>query len=703
MTKVDDRPQRFDHNPATSSPFDAARFESSLDAVLTDREALDCFRAWILGDPMRTADALDLYFAIQGYKQAIERNDPNSLPIASQLHRRFVSLKTGSCDFIWNNVRVETSNKVHRYVAGSQMPPINLFDGVLPYVKNFLTQQHALFVSSNDFKDLVCRYSNGFGQIPPNDEQDGGTEHCYVNEETFEDMGIRHPTTLASSSVVGSSVVDDDAQQASTSLSKPSHHRSRNNLHESLCLLKISPTSAAQTMTRSESHPGGGRKMKSSKLEPTSSSDDPQLGQHREKRHRSRVGRGHSAMKEKPHGHSGMPHERPEQRVEFANILTEKLNVIAEEIARLERQHGVIVYARQIPEYQQREQGFTAQPISVPYMNPALQNPTMVSDTLWQPGNMYPSAFAPPPVMATSVPPLSMAATSGYDAYDEDDEDLTKYEQKLRKQNNRIDRSNSISPAPLHGTKASRFFSPYGNGGFAPPPPATSSKMNSTVPPVAQHCYPPFQHGAPFSYTNATSNGYLPQSSAMSFLSYSDSSGVFSAESAHVNLNSQHVDQGKMKRLYEKARETNAAQSAMSTNVNPNGHSVGNSQTLMRTNKQSSSNAAGNSHQSGSQTLPRPTRPTTTDTTMSKMTVSLREPGQMAFVSKCERKPLTFREFRRLFGISSNTTKRFFFKSPPDDDDDDLYQWTAVDRDDELVPIFEGKVTAECRTMPDSD
>jgi hypothetical protein len=701
LIKPDHEQQQLLFSPICALPSIASTTHYPLEAILSDREALDCFRAWILSDCNRTADGLDLYFAIQGFRQAIERSDPKSLTIASQLHRRFISLNSGSCDFISKSTRVDISNKVHKCVNANIFPSTTLFDGSMPYLWSFLKQQHALFIDSAEFNEFINRYSNGFGHVPPPESEP--SEHCYVNEETFEEMTLKHPhpTTIASSSVVGSSVIDDDIIiKPSTSSSKhPQYHYSRNTLAESTSLRKT----FAQHNGMTKSEPEITRKLNLISLD-HSSTDDGFAGgkgfkQRREQRERQK-------HKEKHNQHSGMPHDRPEQRAEFANILTQKLSAIADEIAILERHFNKIIYAREIAEYRQQYTQLHSQTASFnsqqqpSYVNQAQMSTSTFGmwgqppSTLLQQATPQPfNAFAPPLVASSTTGAVvgGQQSTSGFDA---DEEDIEYYEKKIRIN----DRSNSISPAPCPEViQRDRRFSPYGNGGFAPPPPANSNKSGSTNHHSSHHHgYPRYEPTRHQQYPYMGGSTYMPQ-----YLSFSDSSGFFSGESAHGN-SSTFIDPARMKKLYEKARETNAQAAASSTVSAPTAaqnhhmHHMGHSQTLMRKTSVAT-NQIVNPQQS--QTLPRPSRPTGNP---NEMTVSLREPGQMAFVSKCEFKPLTLREFRHLFGVSSRSTKRFFFKSVCEDGDDP-FQWTAIDHDDETVPIFQGKITAECRTMSDSD
>ena len=130
-----------------------------------------------------------------------------------------------------------------------------------------------------------------------------------------------------------------------------------------------------------------------------------------------------------------MPHDRPEQRQEFASILCQKLAVIAEEISLLEKQYGKVVYAREVPEY--RSNMMPGIPLQPPYMN---QSSAIAFDGGWQPQSIMTQSFPGFSGNMTGTA-VAVAATSGFDA-DEEDEDLTRYEQRLQQTH---DRSSKLS------------------------------------------------------------------------------------------------------------------------------------------------------------------------------------------------------------------------------------------------------------------
>lgn len=133
-----------------------------------------------------------------------------------------------------------------------------------------------------------------------------------------------------------------------------------------------------------------------------------------------------------------MPHDRPEQRIEFANILTQKLSAIADEIAILERHFDKQIFAREIPEYRQKilqSQSFHQQQQQPSYIN----QPQMASNPsafkMWEQSSVLQQQQLPLQFQtsssqaAKSIAEATICATSGFDA---DEEDIDYYESKIR-------------------------------------------------------------------------------------------------------------------------------------------------------------------------------------------------------------------------------------------------------------------------------
>ncbi|KAI6178541.1 hypothetical protein M3Y98_00511800 [Aphelenchoides besseyi] len=82
------------------------------------------------------------------------------------------------------------------------------------------------------------------------------------------------------------------------------------------------------------------------------------------------------------------------------------------------------------------------------------------------------------------------------------------------------------------------------------------------------------------------------------------------------------------------------------------------------------------------------------------MRISYRSSDGVPIVAQIPRQRLTFREFRNLLSISSKTRKQFFFKS---ECEEAPYQLQLINEDSAVLPLFQGEIAAECRSLSDSD
>ncbi|VDD95300.1 unnamed protein product [Enterobius vermicularis] len=231
-------------------------------------------------------------------------------------------------------------------------------------------------------------------------------------------------------------------------------------------------------------------------------------------------------------------------------------------------------------------------------------------------------------------------------------------------------RSTSLSPNPFDGHSHiyTKVTNPYGERGFAPPPGGFRSQEQPYSSCSHSHISQVARSATPLS--NGGYGGHR----------LSDSSGFCSAESANI------VNMGA---LYRKARHIASQDCSLhNTNMARRGFSM----------------HPGVLHAIA--TLPRQERCSgnfgmTNDDSL--LTVSYKEEnGEAPFVAKLREREITFREFRHCFGISSKCNKKFFFKSECEDGSAP-YQWTTVSDDHAYLPIFQGRVTAECRTFTESD
>ncbi|KAK6731880.1 hypothetical protein RB195_007999 [Necator americanus] len=88
--------------------------------------------------------------------------------------------------------------------------------------------------------------------------------------------------------------------------------------------------------------------------------------------------------------------------------------------------------------------------------------------------------------------------------------------------------------------------------------------------------------------------------------------------------------------------------------------------------------------------------------TAASLTLTLRENGQPPMVAKIPSEMITLVKFRRIFGISRAENKRFLFKSTCEDGSAP-FQWSLITDDNAVLPLFDGKITAECRHFDESD
>ncbi|VDO80409.1 unnamed protein product [Haemonchus placei] len=84
------------------------------------------------------------------------------------------------------------------------------------------------------------------------------------------------------------------------------------------------------------------------------------------------------------------------------------------------------------------------------------------------------------------------------------------------------------------------------------------------------------------------------------------------------------------------------------------------------------------------------------------LTLVLRENGQPPMVAKIPSELITLARFRRTFGIARSENRRFLFKSTCEDGSAP-FQWSLITDEDAVLPMFDGKITAECRHFTDSD
>uniref|UniRef100_A0A915PX12 DIX domain-containing protein n=1 Tax=Setaria digitata TaxID=48799 RepID=A0A915PX12_9BILA len=473
------------------------------------------------------------------------------------------------------------SERIHA-LSASKVPQGNLFEPCQVELMGYLRKQHAVFVNSDYFYNLMnqnVEFAEPTGTFTT-DENDPTmwSSACHTCASTSAEFLIRHG--------------------GRNSVWKKWRPPRRNAIIQSVNKRDSHDTISCSAVSSEE----GGNKRNCSKR------NSERLPLQRVHGHQQQ-----QALLTCPPDGSDFKHQRPEERERFSEILRCKLDKIACRLEQYKHETGIEIFARD------------------------LENLTITRE--------------------------------GSDEVDSviSDDSLDKYEQRMNAEcdaNPKEERRRSMSTSPIRFTNTfhvSNMSDPYGRHGFAPPPGSVNVKNQRNCTEIHEN-----------NTTSLTGNDYGGHR-------YSDSSGFCSSESANI------INRAA---LFEKARHM--AMSKQPTSF-----------------PQSCSEASTSSFYYYSfpfeQEEKGPLFVNSFYPKKQQLAISYKEENAEApFVAKLEMRDITFREFRRCFGISSKTTKRFFFKSDCEDCSAP-YQWTIIDDDCAILPIFEGRITAECRSCSESD
>uniref|UniRef100_A0A0R3S718 RGS domain-containing protein n=1 Tax=Elaeophora elaphi TaxID=1147741 RepID=A0A0R3S718_9BILA len=557
---------------------------SDLESILEDASALEAFKEWFKEDGTRLTDSIDLYFAIKAFRNLVGSNDSKCAEIACKIHRKYISMRSGTCTFLPDTTRREMSERIHA-LSANKLPHDNLFEPCQEELLVYLRKQHALFVNSDHFSNLLNQNAELIKPMAPS-----------VSDEN-------DPTVYSTGCHACASTSDDISTRLGgrNSVWKKGKQPKRNVVVQNVSKRDSRDSISCSAVSSEDS----GNKRSGSK-------------RHSERLPLQRVhGHQQQALLTCPPDGSDFKHQRPEERERFSEILCCKLDKIAYRLEQYKHETGIEVFARELEQ-------------------------------------------------------LALT-TEGSDEVDSviSNDSLDKYEQRMNAEcdlNSKEEKRRSISTSPIRFTNTlhvDNVPNPYGRHGFAPPPGGVTLKNCRNC--VASRELHSFRSTTPLS-----GNDYGGHR-------YSDSSGFCSSESANI------INRAA---LFEKARHI-----AMSTQT--------------ASFPQSCSEASTSSFYYYSfpleQEEKRPMFVNNFHTKKRQLAISYKEENAEApFVAKLEMHDITFREFRRCFGISSKTTRRFFFKSECEDCSAP-YQWTIIDDDCAILPIFEGRITAECRSCSESD
>ncbi|KAL3998127.1 DIX domain family protein [Acanthocheilonema viteae] len=571
------------------------RWSQKLENVLEDRDALEAFKKWMKNESSLAEHPINLHFAIIAYKNMCTMKNSRAAELARSLHQKYISLKTGVCSFLHEDLRREVSLRVHAFSAGEPDPTV--FDCVVLPVEQYLRQQHAQFVSSEEFIDAY----NRMGEYTPKPP--------------------RIPSSLTSSRKQRKSYPCQPTLTAEMLL-KTQHER-ETTLGESeveklyrpvmktpyICNATTSKNDSAVSSTFSSDANGQHPAVKLSTI--------------REEQLKGNPATHTLARVERVDGGPMVIHCTEEGRRAFAALLIEKLNVLS---ARRKRNDVMSQQLRAIESHKcsAREVVNDVEPTAAEEDDELERyvRQRMADDS----NKPSPSYHSPDSLNAQSL--------------------------RFRRRSPRSsspERFRQYVASPI----ANVFYSsnPYSANGFAPPPISRHNRITNVNPAVLK--------GARCD---------------MKSMAIYDTSGIESMAPSSVS----ERDEAARAAIFQKARMLSY------------GGCVSSSSFGRRSSHKQHHDFNSLSRSRGG-TDPK-----------QLVTISYKEKGRVPVVAHVPTHPITFREFRKYLGISSKSSLQFYFKTACEDGNSP-YQLLLVNDDATILPVYEGRITAECKSVSDSE
>uniref|UniRef100_A0A1I7T6Z8 RGS domain-containing protein n=1 Tax=Caenorhabditis tropicalis TaxID=1561998 RepID=A0A1I7T6Z8_9PELO len=129
----------------------------SLEAVLSDRPALDAFQEWL--KDYSSPQYLDLYFAIRAYERMALEGNPDKSQLSKLIYSKFLSSRTGNCEAIPKHYKASIGEQIRRNIELDD----RAFSHCSSFVMEFLRRQHEEFVSSDEFIEVFNKMSAATG------------------------------------------------------------------------------------------------------------------------------------------------------------------------------------------------------------------------------------------------------------------------------------------------------------------------------------------------------------------------------------------------------------------------------------------------------------------------------------------------------------------------------------------------------------
>ncbi|CAP31498.3 Protein CBR-AXL-1 [Caenorhabditis briggsae] len=157
------------------------RSKTFSDRILNDSE----FFKWCQKEESRNADSITLYKSILEFESKFKSGSPSLslLKLARHIHRKYVSLNTGTCNVIEDSTRTEMSKRVHEVLDGKS-PYIELFDPLKQPLFQHLRSMHT------EYSTTTADVSNTWEDTSSTDSSDKGAT-IWFNDDAI-DRSSRH-------------------------------------------------------------------------------------------------------------------------------------------------------------------------------------------------------------------------------------------------------------------------------------------------------------------------------------------------------------------------------------------------------------------------------------------------------------------------------------------------------------------------------
>ncbi|CAL2027437.1 unnamed protein product [Caenorhabditis brenneri] len=202
----------------------------SLEAVLSDRSALDAFQEWLM--EYSSPQYLDLYFAIRAYERMALEGKPEKSQLSKSIYSKFLSSRTGNCEAIPKHYRAPIGEKIRHSIELED----RAFSHCSSFVLEFLRRQHQEFVGSDEFIEAFNKMSNATAQNPAHSSHHLQT-HTSTSSGSHQNTIERRRSSQANSS--GGTSSRRSAAQAATQLTAEALLKSKHDRHSKLGEIKL--------------------------------------------------------------------------------------------------------------------------------------------------------------------------------------------------------------------------------------------------------------------------------------------------------------------------------------------------------------------------------------------------------------------------------------------------------------------------------